>query len=137
MRMMTIRKHLRLALLACVCLPSWANAMIATGPGGGPGGGPGARAAEPGKSVIVAAPTSANGPTVEWVTAVIGGLQLARGEITLRGKPVALHPTRLRVLTSDGRRGELAMLHVGQAIRFALDDAPAPGRRIVLIQIER
>ena len=133
MRMMTIRKHLRLALLACVCLPSWANAMIATGPGDGSV----ARAAEPGKSVIVAAPTSANGPTVEWVTAVIDGLQLARGEITLRGKPVALHPTRLRVLTSDGRRGELAMLHVGQAIRFALDDAPAPDRRIVLIQIER
>ena len=133
MRMMKIRKHLRLALLACVCLPSWANAMIAIGPGGGSV----AKAAEPGKSVIVAAPTSANGPTVEWVTAVIGGLQLARGEITLRGKPVALHPTRLRVLTSDGQRGELAMLHVGQAIRFALDDAPAPGRRIVLIQIER
>ena len=128
-----IRMSLRRGLLACVCLPCWATAMIATGPAVDSVASP----AKPGQSVIVAAPTSANGPTVEWVSAVIGGLQLARSEITLRGKPVALHPTRLQVLTSDGRRGELAMLHVGQAIRFALDDAPAPGRRIVLIQIER
>ena len=131
------RQRLRLALLICACLPGWATAMIAAGPGVGPGVGLGAGAADLSKQVVIAAPTATGGPTVEWVAAVIGGLQLARGEITLRGKPVALHPTRLRVLTSDGRRGELAMLHVGQAIRFALDDAPAPDRRIVLIQIER
>lgn len=138
---MGTRQRLRLALLTCACLPGWAMAMIVAGSGVGPGVGPGAGqgvgAAEPGKQVIIAAPTATGGPSVEWVSAVIGGLQLARGEITLRGKPVALHPTRLQVLTSDGRRGEPAMLHVGQAIRFALDDAPAPGRRIVLIQIER
>ncbi len=123
------RQHLRLAALACACLPAWAAAMIAVGPV--------AATPEPRKSVIVAAPAVADAPAVEWISGVIGGLQLARSEITLRGRPVALHPTRLRVLTSDGRPGEPAMLQVGQAIRFALDDAPAPGRRIVLIQIER
>ena len=131
------RQRLQLALLTCACLPGWAMAMIAAGAGAGLGVGQVAGASEPSKQVVIAAPTATGGPSVEWVSAGIGGLQLTRGEITLRGKPVALHPTRLQVLTSDGRRGEPAMLHVGQAIRFALDDAPAPGRRIVLIQIER
>ena len=92
--------------------------------------------AEPGPRGQVSG-TALPAPAVEWIVAAINAVNLARGELTLNGKPVVLHPTRLQVLDSDGRPVSAALLHAGQAIRFALDDGPAEARRIVLIRIDR
>ena len=113
------------ALLAIGLHPAGATAVA------GPGG-----TADQGRRIVPAAPAVPDGPALELIAAVIDEVQLDRGQIIVRGKPVALHPTRLKVLYL-GQNASAAALRPGQSVRFALDAEPSGARRIVLIQIDR
>ena len=106
--------------------PHPCGAMAVAGPGGG---------ADPGQRIVHAAPAVADAQTLELISAVIDEVQSDRGQIVVRGKPVALHPTRLKVL-QGGQSASAAALRPGQSVRFALDTEPSGTRSIVHIQID-
>ena len=97
--------------------------------------GPDGTAAQ-GRRIVFAAPTVRDAAAIELIAAVIDELRLDRGEIVVRGKPVPLHPTQLKVLR-DGQTAGVAALRPGQAVHFALDAEASGPRRIILIQIDR
>lgn len=79
--------------------------------------------------------------TMALASGVLGQVDAAAQRVTLNGHPVLLHPTGLRVLSSQGQPlGGVAALRSGMVVRFALE--PAGGRaeaerRIVLIYVDR
>ena len=121
------RLLMALCTIAAAAAPSPATATAVAGPAG---------AAEPGRRVGVAAPAVRDARTVELIPAVIDAAQVERGLLVLHGKPVALHPTQLRVLRG-GQGATAASLQAGQAIRFALEPDVGQPRRIILIHIDR
>ncbi len=99
-------------------------------------------------AAIAAAPAAvaADAAAMTLSSATIDAVDPAAGRITLRGRPVALHPTALRVVDPAGLRLAGAQsLRAGMAVRFALEQAAADAgtsaaagaRRIVLIYIDR
>jgi hypothetical protein len=90
------------------------------------------------RSLTAAPVVPATAATVELVGGVIEAVDATRLTLTLRGKPVALHDTRLQVLDAGGHSvGGVSSLRPGLRIRFALEPGQAPDRRIVLIYIDR
>jgi len=121
------------------------------------GGEPGATGrADKGSRTLVAAPAPGqDAPTLSLMAARIEAVDAEGRAITVRGKPVPLHPTQLRVLGPRGQPASGARaLRPGMQVRFALEPevavaaapasaarpgtAPAevPARRIVLIYID-
>lgn len=132
--MNTRAKHLRpglparLAVLTCgLAIAGSASAIAIGGPTG---------TTDQGRNVIVGAETSA-APALELSSGRID--DLSPGWVTIRGKAIGLHPTRLRVVAPGGHSESSAgSLRKGQQVRYALDAGSAEtARRIVLIYIER
>lgn len=113
--------------------------------------------ADKGSRMLVAAPAPGqDAPTLSLMSARIEAVDAEGRAITVRGKPVPLHPTQLRVLGPRGQPvGGARALRPGMQVRFALEPevtvsaappastarpgaAPAevPARRIVLIYID-
>lgn len=96
-------------------------------------------AAEAGRRAAQSAPAvSADTPTIELVGAVIEAVSADRRRIVVRGRSVALHPSRLRVIVG-GQPADVGTLRAGQRVRFALEPSSSKSSeppRIVLIQIE-
>jgi hypothetical protein len=94
-----------------------------------------------------------NTPALDLVAARIDAVDATATSITVRGRPVPLHPTLLRVLGPGGKPlGGPRLLRAGMQVRFALEPEPAapasaatartgaaaeqPARRIVLIYVD-
>lgn len=104
-------------LLAALLAPA-AQAMAVSGPGG---------TAEQGRRLVVAAPApGASQPALDLVAARLEAVDLAAGTVTLRGKPVPLHPQALRVLGNGGQVLGMRSLRAGQQVRLALEPAAPP-----------
>ena len=101
------------ALAALLGTPS-AHAVLVTGPGG---------TAEQGRRLVLAAPVpGAQAQAMALVAARIDAVDAAGQTLTLRGKPVPVHPTALKVLGPQGQPlSGLRALRAGQPIRFALE----------------
>ena len=149
---MTARLRLAAVLLLAV---GGGNAQAIAVAGGEPGA---TGQAEKGHHTLVAAPAPGqDAPTLSLVSGRIEAVDAEGRAITVRGKPVPLHPTQLRVLGPRGQPiGGARALRPGMQVRFALEPevavaavaAPAgaarPGaapaeeapRRIVLIYID-
>ena len=68
-------------------------------------------------------------PTLELINGRIDAVDAEGRAITLRGKPVPLHPTRLRVVGPGGQALSGARaLRPGMQVRFALDAEARAGR---------
>jgi hypothetical protein len=79
----------------------------------------------------------AEAPTLDLVTGQLTAVDRERKTVTITGKVIALHPSRLRVFrVGEGKRG-IEALQAGARVRFALEPGAAEPRRIVLIYIER
>lgn len=123
-----------------------AQAVLVTGPGG---------TAEQGRRLVLAAPVpGAQTTALALMAARIDAVDSVGQTLTLRGKPVPVHPTALKVLGPQGQAlAGLRALRAGQPIRFALEAEPAavpitpealvrppaaapPERRIVLIYLD-
>lgn len=134
----TIECNLRWLLFGLLVTGSCGAAMVA-----GPAAPPGARvstlpaAAAPSNARNPAQGYVATAPELDLVGGVVQGVDFKQGTLTLGGKPVGLHPTRLRVVQQGGRaQAGAAILRPGMRIRFALEPTTAPVRRIVLIYID-
>jgi hypothetical protein len=127
--MKDLRSTLACALVAglAAVMPLPGNATAVAGPGG---------TADQGRRIVHATPAAPDAPALELISAVIDAVQPERGQIVVRGKPVPLHPTRLKVLY-NGQSASASALAAGQSVRFALDADAAGPRRIVLIHIDR
>lgn len=121
--------------LLLAALAGTAQAMAVAGPGG---------TADQGRRLVAAEPApGAVAATLDLVSARLDAVDLAAGQVTVRGQRVPLHAEQLRVLDRRGQNLGPRGLRAGQAVRLALEPAvaaqagnPAPARRIVLIYID-
>jgi len=99
-----------------------AGATASTGNGAGSG--------PPVRRYVPSAPApGADAPTLELVNARIDAVDAEAQAITVRGKPVPLHPTRLRVVGPGGQALSGARaLRPGMQVRFALEPELRVGR---------
>ncbi len=76
-----------------------------------------------------AAAHGADAPTLDLVSARIDAVDAGARAITVRGKPLPLHPTRLRVVGPGGQALSGARaLRPGMQVRFALEPEAPAGR---------
>ncbi|WP_144290108.1 hypothetical protein [Ideonella sp. A 288] len=121
------------AVLACgLALAGPASAIAIGGPAG---------TADQGRNTIadVATPATAAAPAPANELSSGRIDDLSPGQVTIRGKAIGLHPTRLRVVAPGGHsQSGAGSLRKGQQVRYALDAGSGEAaRRIVLIYIDR
>ena len=125
--MTSMSTRLQDALLACLTALATAGAgpVQATAVAGGAVASPGhsAGSGTPVRHYVPSAPApGAEAPTLELVNARIDAIDVEARVITVRGKPLSLHPTRLQVVGPGGQALSGARaLRPGMQVRFALE----------------
>jgi hypothetical protein len=75
--------------------------------------------------------------TLDLVEGRLSAVDAAQRTVTIGGKVIATHPTRLRVFVAGGGSAGFEALQAGARVRFALEPGAADPRPIVLIYVER
>ena len=125
--MIAMSTRLRNALLAGLTALATAGAgpVQATAVAAGAAASTGNRAGSgtPARHYVPSAPApGAEAPTLELVNARIDAIDVEARVITVRGKPLSLHPTRLQVVGPGGQALSGARaLRPGMQVRFALE----------------
>jgi hypothetical protein len=119
----------RLAGLAAGLLAGLAGPAQAIAVAGDTGVGNNSNSA-PARRFVPSAPAAgADAPALDLINARIDAVDAEARAITVRGKPLPLHPTRLRVVGPGGQTLSGArVLRPGMQVRFALEPEPRAGR---------